>query len=81
MKLSDLLTDPSTGRMSESKLWLHIAKPAFIWGYVYMTMHDKMDWMLALTFGLLLMAHESISRLIGLRIAGAGAIADARTGP
>lgn len=71
MKLSDLLTDPSTGRMSESKLWLHPAKLAYIWAFIHMTLNGGMTEPLLLAFCVPLLAHETISRVVGIKIAGA----------
>lgn len=70
-KLLELVTDPSTGRMSESKLWIHPAKAVYIWAFVHLTLGGLMTESLLLAFCIPLLAHETISRVVGMKIAGA----------
>lgn len=69
MKLSQLVTDPATGFLSESKLWLHPAKAVYIWAFVHMTLLGQMTESLLLAFCVPLLAHETISRYVGMRVA------------
>lgn len=67
MRLLQLLTDPATGRLSESKLWLHPTKAVLIWAFVYVTLHYPPSEWLWVAFGGLMLSHETVSRMVSWR--------------
>lgn len=64
MRLMEFICDPATGNLSESKLWLHIAKGCMVWAFIYNVLKDSDTEWLWLVFATVLTAHEAFSRLI-----------------
>jgi hypothetical protein len=67
-RVVELITDPSTGRASESKIWLHPAKAVIIWAFAYLTLKGGMTSELIWAFSVPLFAHEAVSRIISMKI-------------
>lgn len=70
MKFSELLTDPATGKLAESKIWVNIAKACMVWAFIYNVWKDTDTEWLWLVFAAILTAHESFSRLISWKFGG-----------
>jgi hypothetical protein len=66
-KLCELVTDPVTGHYSESKLWLHPAKAAFIGSFIWYSYNGWLNEGLIWAYMVPLLAHESVSRFLTQR--------------
>ena len=60
----DLITDPVTGRLAETKLWANIGKALMCWVLWNEATQGQVTESLLMWFGLLLFAHESVSRFL-----------------
>lgn len=68
LRWRDLIEDPASGRLSESKLWLHPAKAAFLWAFCAITWRNGLTEGLLWGFMVPLLAHEAVSRVISWRM-------------
>ena len=60
----DVITDPVTGRLSEAKIWANAGKGLMCWALWHEAMQGQLTEPLLMWFGLLLFAHESVSRFL-----------------
>lgn len=67
---SDLYTDPATGRISESKIWINVGKAVATWAFVYLILHGKAEEFVWWAYLLVITAHEAISRVVSWRFGG-----------
>jgi hypothetical protein len=65
----DLVTDPATGKLSESKCWANVGKLLMAWVLWHETDAGRVTEPLLMWFGILLFAHESVSRFLNNRLA------------
>lgn len=70
-RLLEFISDPTSGKFSESKVFLIIAKAAYVFAFIHMTLDDHMDSALLLAFAIPLMSHELLARMVNFKI-GAG---------
>lgn len=67
LRWRDLIEDPATGRLSESKLWIHPVKAAMLWAFCWETYHGRLTESILWAFGILLLSHETVSRIVSWR--------------
>lgn len=61
--LTDLITDPVSGRLSETKVSVLVGKALCMWGFVYLVLKGTSSEWLFLIMLITFMAHESWSRI------------------
>jgi len=67
MKWSQLFTDPATGTVSESKLWINVGKGVATWAFIYMVLQGKAEESVWWAYLLVISCHEAISRVVSWR--------------
>lgn len=67
----DLVTDPINGRLAETKIWTNIGKALMCWALYHEAIAGRLTEPLLMWFGLLIFAHEAVSRFLTGRYAAA----------
>lgn len=63
----DLITDSVTGRLLEPKVWSNIGKASLTFALLYETLHGNLTEFLIITYGTVVIGHESLSRYLRQR--------------
>jgi hypothetical protein len=66
-RFSDLFTDSTTGRMSESLMWSNIGKAAMTWGFCYICVTQQTSEFLWLAYGGAVLGHNIAARVLNQR--------------
>jgi hypothetical protein len=66
-RFSDLFTDSTTGRMSESMLWSNVGKLAMTWGFCYICVTQQVSEFLWLAYGGAVLGHNIAARAMNQR--------------
>lgn len=61
--LTDLMTDPITGRLSETKISVLVGKAAVLWAFIYLVKNGQASEWLFFILLATYMVHESWSRV------------------